>query len=203
VREPAVFLFDEPLSNLDAKLRVQMRAEIARLHRRLGARRLRHPRPGRGDDDGRSDRHHERGAAPAGRHAARGLRHARQPVRRQLHRHSSNELRAGTFEVALPARLAAAARPHAGKTLTAGIRPENVRAVRDEARGASAEIEAVVEIVEPLGHEAIVYARAGEDPFITAVDPHVMPRQGEKIPLHLELERIHLFDPENEKRLEV
>ena len=63
VREPAVFLMDEPLSNLDAKLRVQTRAEIARLHQRLGHDdRLRHPRPGRGDDDGHPDRGHERRA---------------------------------------------------------------------------------------------------------------------------------------------
>jgi sn-glycerol 3-phosphate transport system ATP-binding protein len=55
VREPAVFLFDEPLSNLDAKLRVQMRLEIKALQRKLGDRALRHPRPGRGDDTGRPD----------------------------------------------------------------------------------------------------------------------------------------------------
>ena len=57
VREPRLFLFDEPLSNLDAELRVEMRSEIKRLHQR--ARRdhdLRHPRPGRGDDAGRPHR---------------------------------------------------------------------------------------------------------------------------------------------------
>ena len=57
VREPQVFLMDEPLSNLDAKLRVQMRAEIAALQQRARRHhRLRHPRPGRGDDDGRPRR---------------------------------------------------------------------------------------------------------------------------------------------------
>ena len=57
VREPQVFLFDEPLSNLDAKLRVQMRAEIKQLHQRLAHHDgLRHARPDRGDDDGRPDR---------------------------------------------------------------------------------------------------------------------------------------------------
>ena len=84
VREPAVFLMDEPLSNLDAKLRVQTRAEIARLHQRLGTTiGLRHPRPGRGDDDGQPDRGHERGPAPAGRHAAGPVRPPGQPVRRR------------------------------------------------------------------------------------------------------------------------
>ena len=53
VREPQVFCMDEPLSNLDAKLRVQTRTQIAALQRRLRHHhRLRHPRPGRGDDDG-------------------------------------------------------------------------------------------------------------------------------------------------------
>ena len=53
VRQPKAFLMDEPLSNLDAKLRVQMRAEIASLQRNLGCDDgVRHPRPGRGDDDG-------------------------------------------------------------------------------------------------------------------------------------------------------
>jgi ABC-type thiamine transport system ATPase subunit len=57
VRQPAAFLMDEPLSNLDAKLRVQMRAEIAALQRELGRHhRVRHPRPDRGDDDGRPRR---------------------------------------------------------------------------------------------------------------------------------------------------
>ena len=57
VREPKAFLFDEPLSNLDAALRVQMRLEVTRLQKQLGDHRdLCHPRPGRGHDHGRQDR---------------------------------------------------------------------------------------------------------------------------------------------------
>ena len=64
VREPQAFLLDEPLSNLDAQLRVEMRAELARLHRRLGGDdALRHARPGRGDDAGRPRRGARRGRA--------------------------------------------------------------------------------------------------------------------------------------------
>ena len=70
VRDPKVFLFDEPLSNLDAALRTQMRLELTDLH---GADRrddgLCHPRPGRGDDHGRQDRGAEQGSRRAGRHA--------------------------------------------------------------------------------------------------------------------------------------
>ena len=87
VRQPRAFLMDEPLSNLDAKLRVQMRAEIARLQRALGDHHdLRHPRPDRGDDA----RHPGRGAEPrraaAGRAAPGAVPAAREPVRGRLHR---------------------------------------------------------------------------------------------------------------------
>ena len=72
------FLMDEPLSNLDAKLRVQMRAEIARLQDDLGRHHhLRHPRPDRGHDPGRPGRRDEEGRPPAGRPAAGALRPAR------------------------------------------------------------------------------------------------------------------------------
>ena len=88
VREPAAFLMDEPLSNLDAKLRVQMRAEISSLQRELGVDDdLRHARPGRGDDDGRSRRRDAQGRAAAGRRRRRTLYdRPGQPLRRRLHR---------------------------------------------------------------------------------------------------------------------
>ena len=71
VREPAAFLMDEPLSNLDAKLRVQMRAEIASLQRQLGRDHdLRDARPDRGPDHGRPGGGAEGRGAAAGRHAA-------------------------------------------------------------------------------------------------------------------------------------
>ena len=78
VREPQVFLMDEPLSNLDAKLRTQTRGEIRRLQQEVAHDHgLRHPRPGRGDDDGRPDRGHEPRRARAGRDAGGALRAAR------------------------------------------------------------------------------------------------------------------------------
>ena len=87
VRQPAAFLMDEPLSNLDAKLRVHMRAEISRLQSDLDIDDgLRHPRPGRGDDDGRPGRGHAERRAAAGRRPADPLRPAAQPLRRRFHR---------------------------------------------------------------------------------------------------------------------
>ena len=83
---------DEPLSNLDAKLRVQMRAEIARIQTRPRRHdHLRHPRPGRGDDDGRPRRRDAQGRAAAGRPPADALRAPGQHLRRRVHRLSGDE----------------------------------------------------------------------------------------------------------------
>ena len=92
VRRPQVFLMDEPLSNLDAKLRVQ---NACRTHRAASAsrvdRRVRHARSDRGDDDGRPHRDHRPRCAATGRAAARRLRAPRKPVRRRVHRHPAHE----------------------------------------------------------------------------------------------------------------
>ena len=79
VREPYAFLMDEPLSNLDALLRVQMRTELLRLHRRVGPDDdLRDPRPDRGDDDGGLARRHARWGRTAGRPPRRRVQPADQ-----------------------------------------------------------------------------------------------------------------------------
>ena len=96
VREPKAFLMDEPLSNLDAKLRVETRAEILKLH---GPPRhdddLRHARPDRGDDDGRPDRGDERRGPAAGRDAGRGVHESPERLRGRVHRLARDESRAG------------------------------------------------------------------------------------------------------------
>ena len=94
VRDPQVFLFDEPLSNLDAKLRVQMRTEIKELHQRLEDHvDLRDARPDRGDDDGRQDRRDARRHRRADRRPARPLRSSGEHVRRGIHRLAGDEHR--------------------------------------------------------------------------------------------------------------
>ena len=92
VREPQAFLMDEPLSNLDAKLRVSMRAQlsqVARAPRRDDG--LRHPRPGRGDDARPARRRPARRGAAAVRHAGDAVRASREPVRRRVHRLAGDE----------------------------------------------------------------------------------------------------------------
>ena len=109
VREPKAFLMDEPLSNLDAKLRVETRARDPEAS---GPPRhdddLRHARPGRGDDDGRPDRGHERRRPPAGRDARGGVHESAERLRGRVHRLAGDEPRAGA------SRRRRRARPHRG-----------------------------------------------------------------------------------------
>ena len=178
VREPAVFLMDEPLSNLDASLRVQMRGEVLRVPAASRSRDpLRHPRPDGGDDDGRSGRGPPRRQAPAARRAAGALREPREPVRRLVHRLAGDEPVRGdglgacgsarpvarVAAVALPAELVrrrpglAAAE---GRKLVAGIRPEHLTvappAVGAEVAGEST-LSVRAELVESLGNESLLH----------------------------------------------
>ena len=171
VREADAFLFDEPLSNLDAKLRGQMRTEIARLQRRLGDHdRLRHPRPDRGHDPGRPRGRAAQGRAPAGRHPPRPLRAARQPVRGRLHRLAAMNFVPATVDgrrLDLPVRRASqlpegraprrvptttlsssASAPSTSRTPTWSTRPSASSGVT---------FEVTVDIVEWLGSEQFAY----------------------------------------------
>ena len=93
VRNPAVFLLDEPLSNLDAKLRTSMRTEIIKLHQKLGTTFIyvTHDQTG-GYDHGRPHRGYEGRPDPAGGHSAEPVRLSVQYVRRRLHRQPADEL---------------------------------------------------------------------------------------------------------------
>ena len=142
VRGPAAFLLDEPLSNLDAKLRVQMRLQIKALQREVGDHRpLRHPRPGRGDDARRPPDRDERRRRRADRHAARHLRAPRDRLRRRLHRLAGDEHRAGHR----PRRHGDPPDRHPGRPgarrrrrppLLVGIRPEHLAPCPPDAPGA-------------------------------------------------------------------
>ena len=175
---------DEPLSNLDAKLRVQMRAEIHQLQRR--ARRdddLRHPRPGRGDDDGRPRRGDERRPPAAGRHAAGALRQPAQRVRRRLHRLALDQPRRGRARARrtaacrsrfgdhrLPSTTNARREPHSGladyvgRTVILGIRPEDFEdAALEPDAPADRRLKATCDLTEPLGSEVLVHFTIGGD----------------------------------------
>jgi multiple sugar transport system ATP-binding protein len=90
--------------------------------------------------------------------------------------------------------------PRDGKDVLVGVRPEHL-IDPPAARGAAEPIRAVVEVVEPLGDEVIVHARAGDHLLVYRLAPERTPRVGDELAIAVELERLHLFDPETEERL--
>ena len=189
VRNPAVFLFDEPLSNLDAKLRVQMRAEITKLQQRLQTTSVYVTH----DQVEAMTMGHRIAVMNAGR-----LQQVGTPL--EVYDHPANVFVAqfiGTPPMnffragALPFRIRA-------DDVLVGIRPESLL---EPGRSAQATIPAVVELVELVGHEAVVHLRHNETPFIATFDAHSAPRNGEKIEVGVDVSRMHLFDAKSEKRL--
>ena len=214
VRKPAVFLFDEPLSNLDAKLRVQMRAEISKLQQRLStttiyvthdqveAMTMGHRIAVMKDGDlrqlGTPLECYER---PANLFVASFIGTPPMNFFTATVRDGGGTLEAATFALPVPEPLRAATRGRDGTGVVVGVRPENIRGPGAPPRGASARMRVQVEIVEPLGHEVVVHGRTGADVLVAKVDPHAAPRMGDPLDLDLELESLHLFDAATEQRL--
>jgi multiple sugar transport system ATP-binding protein len=218
VREPQVFLFDEPLSNLDAKLRVQMRREIARLHRELGATMIyvTHDQVEAmtlGDRIVVLDRGHVQQIdtplalyeRPANRFVAGFIGSpAMNFIDGTLEVDSSGTpiFRGDGVTLALPADLSVAAtvaRASAGRAVTLGIRPESIAVADGAAHGAT--IAARLELVEPMGAETFLHASVGRREITARVHPRSLPQPGGEILLAPDLERIHLFDRESGDRL--
>ena len=191
VRQPAVFLFDEPLSNLDAKLRVQTRGEITRLQQSLGTtsvyvthdqveamtmgHRITVMRDGKIQQVGTPREVYEH---PANAFVAQFI--GTPPMNLVHATVEDGSLRAPSFSIPLRASVAN------GTRVLAGIRPE------DLTRGDG--IHATVDVVEPVGHESIVYATAGSEKLVAIFEPREAPRAGETIALGVAPERVHLFD---------
>ena len=169
VREPAAFLMDEPLSNLDAKLRVQMRADIKKLQQTWGDDDLRHARSGRGDDDGRPRRGHAQGGAAAGGAASGAVRPSRQHLRRRLHRqprdeHARGAARAGATGAcssSATTRLELDEQPwlaaYVGGAVVVGIRPEDLEDAAIASGDGGGRLRGRVEMREALGSEVLVH----------------------------------------------
>jgi multiple sugar transport system ATP-binding protein len=209
VREPAVFLMDEPLSNLDAKLRVQTRAEIARLHQRLGTTMV-------------YVTHDQVEAMTMGTRIAVMSDGLLQQVGtpQELYDNPDNKFVAGfigspsmnfatvtasgTGEAAvltgsgmtipLPPRLRAAADSVHGKTLIAGFRPEHLEIGDASANVAS--FQAKADVVEYLGNDELLHlSLSGMDLVAIVSSAHVV-KPGDVLSLRLPLDKLHLFDSE-------
>jgi multiple sugar transport system ATP-binding protein len=215
VRKPAVFLFDEPLSNLDAKLRVQMRAEIKKLQARLGTtaiyvthdqveamtmgNRIAVLHAGKLQQVGPPLDVYER---PANIFVANFIG---TPPMNFIHatlQDGGAVLQAASFQIPVPASLRTATAGKAGKKVIAGIRPEHVLDPALPSRGETAGLDLTVDIVETLGDELVVHGRIGEDVLVFKRDAHRAPELGSKVAVKLELSQMHLFDAETERRME-
>ena len=212
VRKPRVFLFDEPLSNLDAKLRVQMRAEISKLQRRLETttvyvthdqveamtmgHRIAILKDGDLQQVGTPLEVYEK---PRNLFVATFI--GTPPMNFLRARLSAGGDTAEAGELKLPLRQELRSSARGGLEVLVGIRPENLVEKGRPARGETALLPVEVEIVEPLGHEVLVHGRHGEGLLVAKVDPHHAPKVGDKLELQVELNAMHLFDAKTEQRL--
>jgi multiple sugar transport system ATP-binding protein len=213
VRKPAVFLFDEPLSNLDAKLRVQTRAEISRLQKNLKTttvyvthdqveamtmgHRIAVMRSGKLQQVGTPLEVYEQ---PANIFVASFIGTPPMNLVPATLADGGATVVASGLRLPVPSSYQAAAQGRDGLKVVLGIRPENIREAAREGN-TTAPLHARVEFVEPLGHEVIVHGRVGDDLLVAKVDPHRSPAIGADISLVIELETIHLFDAATEQRL--
>jgi multiple sugar transport system ATP-binding protein len=212
VRHPQVFLFDEPLSNLDAKLRVQMRVELKRLHDRLETTAIyvTHDQVEAmtlGDrvvvmKDGwvqQVGEPLELYGKPANRFVAGfigspAMNFADVTI---VEANGSVWVEAPGLRVKVAADLADRIRPYKGQHLTLGVRPEDLQpATGDDAKDRT--FDAVVEVVEPLGSEILLDVKAGGASMVARVDPSVRVKVHEPIRLSLAPERMHFFDLKTE-----
>jgi multiple sugar transport system ATP-binding protein len=209
VRNPAVFLFDEPLSNLDAKLRVQMRAEITKLQQRLQTtsvyvthdqveamtmgNRIAVMNAGSIQQVGAPLEVYDK---PANVFVAQFI--GTPPMNFFEATVSGDRLEGPSLSLPVPKYLRP--RPNGQKVLV-GIRPENVLASPGEARGETATLRGKVEMVEPIGHQAVVHARVGDNMLVSTFDAHSAPARDAVMDFTVELDAVHVFDVQTQLRL--
>ncbi|HXI11374.1 MAG TPA: sn-glycerol-3-phosphate ABC transporter ATP-binding protein UgpC [Thermoanaerobaculia bacterium] len=213
VREPAVFLLDEPLSNLDAKLRLQTRTEIARLHRQLKATMIyvTHDQTEAmtlGDrivvlDAGRVQQIDTPMALyrePVNRFVAGfigspAMNFVEGRVIADGSRFASTD---GALEISLSRDMSVGA-GSVDAEMVLGVRPEDIAVSSSDGE---AGIEMALELLEPVGNEIFIYARAGANQVVARVPPQQLPLPGETIRLAFQSDRLHLFDRESGQRIE-
>lgn len=217
VRKPKVFLFDEPLSNLDAKLRVQMRTEIKKLHNRLQTTMV-------------YVTHDQVEALTMGNRIVvmkDGLiQQVDDPM--QLYQNPRNRFVAGfigsppmnflegsiarnstgfcfqnkNFRVRLLDHTFGQAQKYLDKKVILGIRPENIYD-RLFAQAASDEytVKVVVDVVEPMGSEIYLHVSVGENAFVARVGPQDTARKNQDLQLVFDMTKAHFFDVETEEAI--
>jgi multiple sugar transport system ATP-binding protein len=214
VRKPKVFLFDEPLSNLDAKLRVQMRAEISALHHRLQATMIyvTHDQVEAMTMGDRivvlKDGYIQQIGTPLGlynkpinRFVAGFIGSPAMNIMKSTIREQNGKLVAdeGDFAIELDSRLIDVMRPFLGKDVLIGIRPEDLVVIDKPTAGQS--VTAKVEVVEPLGSEILLYVSTTQHQIIVRIPPHFEFRVGDTAYFKPAMEKVHFFDLETENAI--
>jgi multiple sugar transport system ATP-binding protein len=214
VREPQVFLMDEPLSNLDAKLRVEMRASISKLHRRLGVTTI-------------YVTHDQVEAMTMGTRIVVMKDGLIQQVDSPINLYDKpvnkfvagfigspamnfmvggiegGRIRSANFDIKPAGELAQKLQAYEGKQVYVGVRPENfgLKGYTKIEENDNV-VKATVEVVEPLGAETHIIASVGGDQNVVArVDPHADVKAGDSIELLCDLDYLHAFDMDGEQNL--
>ena len=217
VRNPKVFLMDEPLSNLDAKLRVQMRIEISKIHQRLGATII-------------YVTHDQTEAMTLGTRIVVMKDGIVQQVDTPQHLYDMpcnlfvagfmgspqmNFLDAkigeqggnvtatiGEYSLVVPAAKAKALKDggYIGKTVVMGIRPENIHDYETSGKVEGAlQMTSTVKVYELLGAEVFLYFDVNNTQVTARVDPHTTAKTGDTIKFAFDMEKTHFFDKDSEK----
>ncbi len=215
VREPKVFLFDEPLSNLDAKLRVETRANISKLHQRLETTFI-------------YVTHDQIEAMTMATRIAviKGGLLQQTDTPQALYDRPSNVFVAGfigspamnffnarltradgklvvesdSFHVDVPPTLTAVYSGHVGKPVIFGIRPEDIHDPAFSPSGLhAATIDVQVDVTELMGNEITLYLVTGKDTFVGRVDPRTRAKPGTQIQIVFNMDNMHLFEVDGEQ----
>ena len=212
IKEPALLLFDEPLSNLDARLRLTMRAEIKRLQMELGitsiyvthdqveamtlADRIAVMREGRLQAFATPEELYERPRTlfVAGFIGNPPMNFTQVEVVQQ-----DGQYLAVNPDMRLVVDPDRGSRAAGRGRVIMGIRPEHITLARD---GEPAHLEAEVYLVEPLGRDDLINARVGKETHLHFLaDPALKLRIGDRVPLRVDTSRVQFFDPETERSL--
>lgn len=216
VRQPSVFLMDEPLSNLDAKLRVQTRAELVGLHRRLGVttiyvthdqveamtmgQRIAVMRDG---ELQQCDTPSVIYSNPVNMFVAGFIGMPSMNFLRGILTNENGQLTIdiGLAKVLLPQERFANATKYIGKEVVFGIRPEDIHAatmIPPSAGSHLCKVTMTVDVIEPMGAQNILFLKSGEIDITSSVNAVTRPEIGDQIEIAMDCDNAHLFDADTE-----
>ena len=215
VRDPKVFLFDEPLSNLDAKLRVQMRAEISKLHRKLSTTMI-YVTHDQVEAMTMADKivilkdgyiqqidtplevyDHPKNLFVAGFIGSPAINEFKGQLEKR-----NNKIYFKNDKIALQISHEKEVKDYIGKEVIMGIRPEGIYDARFDSMAEEPQAtEALCEVVEPMGNEFVVYFSIKKKDFTARFDPKKLPQVNKNLKITFDMKKAHYFDIETEEAI--